>query len=117
VALRQRVAVSVLAHVSAPIPTSDMVPHRHQKMRNPMLNDATNPPPEPPDQTPPDPDPEYPLFVVEPGTMSGRMALIRALARILVRLDRAALAVSQSPTPTMPDESIILNEESTHDPE
>jgi hypothetical protein len=96
-----------------------MVPRRYQNTRNPMLNDAadTNPPPEPHDQTPPDPDPTHPLFVVEPGTPRGCYAFIHALAAILVRLDRAALAVSQSPTPTMPDESIIPSEESAHDPE
>jgi hypothetical protein len=77
-----------------------------------MLNDAadTNPPPESPDQTPPDPQDPAPtsgrlVLVMEPGTMNGRMALIRALARILARLDSTALAVSQSSATTAPDES------------
>ena len=76
-----------------------------------MLTDATDPAPEPSDAMlidSADPILEHWIesLVVEQGTSSGRMALIRALARILARLDREAQAMPQSAASTHPDESL-----------
>jgi len=70
-------------------------------------NDPTREPthPLPIDPADPPPDPPYPPRVVAPGTTRGRVALIQALARILVRLDSAAQIMPQSPTPPLSDES------------
>ena len=80
-----------------------------------MPTDEVDPAPEPSNLVPRDPvhqAHEYWIesLVVEQGTSSGHMALIRALARILARLDRAAQAMPESPTATIPDEA-------AHDPE
>jgi len=75
-----------------------------------MPTDATDPAPEPSNLMPI--DPVHPAraygsesLVVEQGTSSGRLALIRALARILARLDSAAQAMPQSPPATSTDET------------
>jgi len=89
---------------------------RHdQHTRNLMPTDETDPTPEPSNLMPvdsanPAPAPEHPSLIVTPEAHHAHFPLIHALAAILVRLDRAALAMQQSPATPMPAES-------AHDPE